>query len=782
MEERVMNILEFDKIIDKLSGYAESSLGKNKVRTLTPSDDINEIEIWQEETENAINLILKYGNPPLFGIYEVKSAAHHAKLGGCLSAGQILQIGEGLRVSKALQVYVENDDASVLTGEIRSLYVNDGLEKEISNAIISAEEISDTASHKLFSIRRSMVAKQDQVKIKLNQIMADAAKNGYLRENIITMRQGRYVLPVKAESRRGVNGVVHDQSGSGATIFIEPLAIVNLNNEITQLEIEEKAEIQRILLELSGEIAEFADEIANNQSHLQHLDFSFAKAKYALEIHGSRPIFNEDRIIDITNARHPLLGKNVVPINIRLGEEFNTLVITGPNTGGKTVTLKTLGLLTIMAQSGMQIPATEKSKLGIFSSIYADIGDKQSIEMSLSTFSASMTNIVSIINSATDSSLVLFDELGAGTDPTEGAALAMAILEYMTDYDIRTVATTHYSELKLFAMREDRVQNASVEFDVETLSPTYHLIIGIPGRSNAFEISKRLGLQNDIIEAAGKRVDSESIQFEDVLSEIEKNRIKAESERQELAKIRKDYEERLKKMATELKRAEELHKRQMEEAKDEAYKIVSEAKDFAQSIIRQAKQAEKANTKELDRAMTEIHDKAALENKKYERTKKRTVNKNAPKELQAGESVRILSMNQEGVIVKAPDKNGDVLVQMGIIKVNSNVKDLIKVENHEEEQRNTSVQGILNVRKTQDFSMELDLRGKRYDEAMGMVDKYLDDAVLSKFPKVRIIHGKGTGALRKGITELLKKDSRVLKFGLADIKEGGAGVTVVELK
>lgn len=781
MDQKLLETLEFPKIIEELAKRAQSSLGKERCRELKPAVHLQEIEDSQEETEQALRCILEWGNPPLFGIYPLKQAVHRAKLGGVLTMEQLLEISESLRVSRALIQYVAEAQEGDFVDRMRQLFTQKGLEEEISRSILSAEEMADTASHTLFQIRRTIKQKQDRIKDLLNHIMMGHAQAGHLRENLITIRQGRFVLPVKAEYKNAVRGIVHDQSGSGATLFIEPLAVVNLNNEIRQLEVEEQEEIQRILADLSQEVGTYAEELSLNEEALVSLDFAFAKARYSLDIQGSRPVFSEDRSVDLHQARHPLLGKNVVPIDLRLGDEFNTLIITGPNTGGKTVTLKTLGLMELMGQSGLQIPCASPSKLGVFSQIFADIGDRQSIEMSLSTFSASMTNIVDILNRCEEDSLILFDELGAGTDPTEGAALAMAILQDMTGRGIRTVATTHYSELKLFAIRELGVQNASVEFNVKTLSPTYRLMIGLPGRSNAFEISKRLGLPDSYLQQASQHLDSENVQFEDVLSDIEENRRAVQKERREMERMRSNYEKKLQEMKKQLENAETNYQRQREKVEQEAQQIVWEARETAKKMIREAKQAKAGDRPSLDRALNSIHEQSKGFDRRVEARPQKRPHRPGPKNLKTGESVRILSLNQEGVIVQGPDKNGDVLVQMGILKVNSNVKDLVRVAEKEEEgQKSTTAP--LHLQKVEEVKTELDLRGERFEAAMDLVDKYLDDAVLAGLSQVRLIHGKGTGALRKGIHDRLKKDRRVHHYELASLKEGGAGVTVVQLQ
>lgn len=782
MDKRAFATLEFDKITEALRGYAASSLGKEKVGALRPSTDRSEILQWQEETSDAVSLILQCGNPPLFGIHEVKSLAHRAKLGGALSAQSLLQISEGLRVARTLIEYVEEADDSRIVDQIQGLFVQKGLEEEISSAILGPDEISDTASNTLYRIRRSLKQKQDQIKTKLNDILQKESASGRLRENLITMRGGRYVLPVRAESRRAISGVVHDQSSSGATVFVEPMAVVELNNEIRKLEVEEQDEILRILAELSQEVAEYAEEIAGNQDQLQWLDFTFAKAKYALDIGASQPIFTEDRSLDIRQARHPLLKGKVVPIDIKLGGDFNTLIITGPNTGGKTVTLKTLGLLTMMAQAGLQIPAKNRSKVAVFSNVYADIGDKQSIELSLSTFSASMSNIVSILEDADRESLVLFDELCAGTDPTEGAALAMAILDLLTKWDIRTVATTHYSELKLFALKQPGVKNASVEFDVETLSPTYRLIIGIPGRSNAFEISKRLGLHEGVLDHAQGYLDQDNVQFEDVLSSIESDRIKIEKERAEVSRMRDDYEEKFHELDKDIETWKKQSLEEVEAAKQEARDIVDEANTFAQQLIRDAKKAKAGNTQELDRMRTRMHQNVQELEGKLAPKKRRPKKTEIPDTLKVGETVEVVSMGQKGVVISEPSKSGEVQVQMGILKVNVKLRDLKRAQSDEAQKIEAQQKNLVYDKVMSDLPLEIDLRGENLDDALHRVDKYLDDAVLVGYHEVRLLHGKGTGVLRQGIKKWLKKDRRVKQAAEADYKEGGAGVTVVKLK
>ncbi|WP_071705491.1 endonuclease MutS2 [Murdochiella vaginalis] len=781
MQESVLKTLEYDKILTLVAQHAQSAVGRDRVLALRPSTERETVLRTQEETADAVRLLLAFGNPPLFGIYPIRASLKRAALGGVLSMRDLLHIADALRVSRELQRYVSEAEEGVIVRTIQSLFLQDGLERAISDAIVTEDTMADTASRTLYTIRQKLRTKNDQIKIRLNEILAHAAQAGYLNENLITMRDGRYVLPVKAANRNQVKGVVHDSSGSGQTAFVEPLAIVELNNEIRSLEGEEEEEIQRILADLSQEVAEFQEELGANEEILIHMDFTFAKAQYALATGCSQPTFSTDRSLSLQQARHPLLGKNVVPIDIRLGKDYTTLIITGPNTGGKTVTLKTLGLLQAMAQSGLQIPARAPSVVGIFSSIYADIGDKQSIEQSLSTFSASMTNIVHILASADRDALLLFDELGSGTDPTEGAAMAMAILKQLRDQDIRTVATTHYAELKLFAIQEEGVQNASVEFDVETLSPTYRLVIGLPGRSNAFEISRRLGLSENILREAESYLDHGTIRFENVLADIEKSRQASEEERLQIRREREAYQQKLLHMKQELEQAQQTYERQMQNAEQKAHDIINEARETAQNMLRDAKDALKGERPALDRAYNKVQESAKAFEKKHQKVKADAY-RPGPQNLQMGESVKILSLNQTGILVEGPDRNGDVKVQMGILTVSSNVRDLARVSEPDRIVAPKAPSSFVSVNTAKDSLPYLDLRGERFDDAMHAVDKYLDDCVLAGYNKVRIIHGKGTGALRKGIQERLKRDRRVVSFAFADVREGGTGATDVVLK
>lgn len=797
MDFRLLENLEYDKLLKVLESYCQSGPGQRTMAALRPVSDSGLIKAWQDETEDAISLVLNLGQPPLYGIKEIRPYLARAGKGGVLNMGELLDIAELLRVSQDLLSYVSQlEEKGASASLIAGLFSNQGLQEDISRSILSQDSMADKASHTLYSIRQSMRDKQDKIKERMNAIMGQAARAGYLSENLITLREGRYVLPVKASNRAHVKGLVHAQSSSGATVFIEPMALVELNNEIRDLELQEEAEIQRILKEFSSQVALYKEELDGNEKALAYIDFTFAKANYALDTHCHRPKFSDKREIDLKAARHPLLGPDVVPIDIELGKDFDILIITGPNTGGKTVSLKTLGLMQCMGQAGLQIPCKENSQLAIFSSIYADIGDKQSIEQSLSTFSASMTNIVKILNKADENSLILFDELGSGTDPTEGAAMAMAILERLRDYDIRTVATTHYAELKVFAIREEGVQNASVEFDISSLSPTYRLIIGLPGKSNAFEIAKRLGLKDDILDEAQKYLDRGGVRFESVLADIETRRKNLESEEEKIKQERIDYTSKLKSMQNELTRAQAAYDKDMTEAREEADRIIKEAESEARSLIKTAKSALKGSRPELDRALSTIDLKAKDAKESAAKISKKLTDRKNPKnkdkdkagksnnreDLKVGDTVKVLSLDQDAIIIDGPDKNGDLLLRMGILKINSNIRDLIKIK-EEKIQVKSHVKGnSISQAKAMENKPQLDLRGFRYEEAISRADKYLDDCLLTGYDKVRIIHGKGTGALRKGIHDFLKNDPRVSSFDFADAREGGSGATDIILK
>lgn len=792
MNDKTFRVLEYQKIVEKLMEKAESELGKKMAKEIKPSISLEEVEYLQRETKEALDLIMKNGNPPLFGIFDISRELKMAEIGGVLNPSSLLKVSDSLRVSRSLKKYMkelkeeERIKYPILQELIGSLRVLKTIEDEINNAIINENEISDNASTNLRSIRRQIINKNESIRNRLNSIISSPKYKKFLQDSIVTMREGRYVVPIKQENKAYFPGLVHDQSSSGATLFVEPMAVVELNNELRELEIKEREEIERILKELSALVAEEAENIKNNQNILQRLDFIFAKGKLALEMDGTKPLLNRDGYINIKKARHPLLdSKEVVPIDIYLGKDFNTLVITGPNTGGKTVTLKTVGLLTLMAQSGIHIPADFNSQMGVFDQIFADIGDEQSIEQSLSTFSSHMTNIVDILDNLEQNSLVLFDELGAGTDPTEGAALAMSILNHLLKLNIRTIATTHYSQLKIYALTTDRVRNASVEFDVETLSPTYRLLIGVPGKSNAFEISKRLGLQSYIINYAKTLVSKENVEFEDVLQAIDKDRKIIEENRFEAERLKSEVE----------KLKEELTK-EKEKTKVEREKIITRAKEEARNILRAAKEESDHIVTELRHISTEIEKDR---NKKIQEAQEKlkssldqvesslskdilnVKSKKIPKNLKIGETVEVLSLNQIGNVLDLPDENGNVQVQIGIMKVNVHISTLRRAEELESEKTYTSTKKIIKS-KSSNIKNEIDLRGHTLDEALLDLDKYIDDAYIAGLKEAYIIHGKGTGVLREGIKSYVKGHRHIKTFRSGKYGEGGDGVTVIELK
>lgn len=784
MDNKAFITLEYNRIIDKLKDYCQSSLGQAAVSSIVPLDDLDTINDLLEQNADAIELIVKYSNPPLYGISDLKSIVKRLNMGGILENYQFRQIADSLRVSQALKDYVsEMEQENLIKDRIALLYTNKRVESEIDRIILDDEKIADDASRTLFNLRRNIRNKTEDIRKKLNSIVQDKDSQIKLQDNIITIREGRYVVPVKAASKSHFPGIAHDRSSSGQTVYIEPMVVVELNNEIRQLQIEEHDEIRKILRELSELCAQYSEEIETNQDLLVQLDVVFSKAKMALDMRATRPILNDEKIVDIKDARHPLLTGKVVPIDIKIGDGYRALIITGPNTGGKTVSLKTLGLMILMSQSGLFIPAAEFSKVGIFKSIYADIGDKQSIELSLSTFSASMTNIVSILEVADENSLVLFDELGSGTDPTEGAALAMSIIDYLIKKNTTVVSTTHYSELKLYAMTTDYVQNASVEFDVKTLSPTFRLIIGTPGKSNAFEISKRLGLVQSVLDNASKYISKENRDFESLISEIESDRIEAEKKVAELDRLKQEYLALNQKLKASVDDKKEAAQRQVEESKEQARRILDEAREEAKSLIKQAKKSI-GNSANLDRSYTEITDKYKDFQDKYARKEKNKVVSNKNIEVTLGESVRIISMDDVGVVQTLPDSKGDLIIQVGILKFNSNISDIEKVQEKEtkKDKSSSTYRKVYREKSSEDYKTSLDLRGQNINESINEIEKFFDNSIIIGLKEVSIIHGKGTGALRKGITDYLKKSRYVDTFRIGTLKEGGAGVTVVTLK
>lgn len=791
MNEKSLKVLEFYKIKELLINRAESQLGKDLAKTIEPLTDIREIEILQEETDEALSLIIQRGNPPLYGIFSIIAEVRRTEIGGSLTPGGLLKVSDSLRVSRGLKNYLKetkDDKASkypIIEELIDSLRIFKNIEDEINNAIINENEVSDNASSTLRNIRRQITSKNDAIKDKLNSIISSQSNKKFLQDSIVTMREGRYVIPVKQENRSSVPGLVHDMSSSGATVFVEPMAVVELNNQLRELEIKEREEIERILAELSALVGSEAQSIGNNENILKRLDFIFAKGKLALDMKATRPVLNDKGYLNIKKGRHPLLNaKNVVPIDVYLGKEFNSLIITGPNTGGKTVTLKTVGLFTLMTQAGLHIPVDYNSEMAVFNHVFADIGDEQSIEQSLSTFSSHMTNIVDILNKVEYNSLVLFDELGAGTDPTEGAALAMSILDNLLKMEVRTIATTHYSQLKVYALTTDKVRNASVEFDVETLSPTYRLLIGIPGKSNAFEISKRLGLPNYIIDYARNLISKENIEFEDVLQAIERDRKQMESDREETGRLRHEIEQLKKNLSLEKDKTKDMREKILQKAREEARDVLKNAKEEADLIVGELRSISIDVEKDRQKRIQEAQEMLKNELSKVETAISKDIlnvkSKKPPKNLKAGESVEVLSLNQVGTVITAPDDKGNLDVQVGIMKVNVHISTLRRVSG-DNEKSTVKSKNIIGT-KSKTIKNEIDLRGKNIEEAIIDIDKYLDDSYIAGLKEVYIIHGKGTGALRDGVKSYLRGHRHVKGFRAGKYGEGGDGVTVVEIK
>ncbi|MCD5414692.1 MAG: endonuclease MutS2 [Clostridiales bacterium] len=790
MNERSLRALEYYKIVDLLVDRCTSQLGKDLALALKPSSENSRITKMQTETSEAQSILIQRGNVPLEGIHNITALVRTTEIGSFLDFGSLLRVKEVLNVARRMKSFIKskNEDSNWITieGLINTLSIFREIEDKIEKCIISEIEISDNASSTLRKIRKNIILKNEAVKNKLNKIITSQAYQKILQDTIVTLRQNRYVVPVKQEHRSSMPGVVHDKSSSGATLFIEPMAVVELNNQLRELHIEEKKEIERILMEISAMIAERGDEIKSNQIILQQLDFIFAKGKLSIQMKGVEPILSESNTLHLKNARHPLLKVDeVVPTSIWLCEGKNILVLTGPNTGGKTVALKTVGLLSLLAQSGLHLPVDFGTKLPIYDSVFADIGDEQSIEQSLSTFSSHMTNIVEILNSATEKSLVLFDELGAGTDPTEGAALAMSILTHLESKGTDVIATTHYSELKQFALVNEGIENASVEFDVETLRPTYKLLIGIPGKSNAFEISKKLGLPEFLVEDAKTLISKENIEFEDLLQNIEKNRTVVEKEKLEIQKTRLETE-RLKQGFIEKKsRIDEQKDEIIKKAKKEALKIVKEAKKESEEVIielrnmkveleeKEVNRQIEASKKKLNANIEGLHNAIGEELLK-------TQNNKAPVDLKPGETVKVLSLNQIGYVVEKEDEKGQVLIQVGIMKVKMDASNL-KREKEEKKGAKTGISKMLDSRKA-NIMREIDVRGQNIEESMLEVDKFIDDCYIVGVSPVTIIHGVGTGVLGAGIKQMLKKNGHVKKYRQGKYGEGGVGVTIVELK
>lgn len=792
MNQKVLRTLEYNKIVERLAEYAFGADTKERCLSLLPSTSLSEITNAQQQTKDAMNRSLKKGRLDCSGIKPLSSAIRRVEIGGTMNIEELLGLCKLLETARRVKAYGRKEREDFPSDSLSELF--DGLEPlsplcdEIRRCIISVDEISDDASSNLKSIRRSIRSTGDRIHAQLNQMLNNQNVRNCLQDFVITMRNGRYCLPVKAEAKSQITGMVHDQSSSGSTLFIEPMAVVNLNNELKELSIKEQDEIAVILATLSAKAGEYIPAIETDYQILTELDFIFAKAAYALEYNGITPHFNTERKIRILKGRHPLLdAKKVVPIDISLGSDFDQLVITGPNTGGKTVSLKTVGLLTLMGQAGLPIPSGDRSELAVFDDIFADIGDEQSIEQNLSTFSSHMTNIIHILKEANEHSLVLFDELCAGTDPTEGAALAVSILSYFHSRGIRTMATTHYSEIKIYALTTSGIENACCEFDVETLSPTYRLLIGIPGKSNAFAISKKLGLSDTLIEDARTRISSNEQNFEDLLSDLEASRITIEKEQAEINRYKSEIATLKHQLKNKQEKLDESRDAILRKAKEEANQILQEAKDTADEAIRNFNKygTTRPSIQEMEKQRTNIREKMAANEKKSSKKKDTAIyNPKVPKKLRIGDSVKVLSMNLTGTVHSLPNAKGDLFVQMGILRSQVNIKDLVLIEDAAPGSKKYAKTGAgkLKMSKSASVSTEINLIGKTVDEAIALLDKYLDDAYLAHLPSVRIVHGKGTGALRSAVQSHLKRQSYIKSFHLGEFGEGDAGVTIAEFK
>ena len=793
MNTKVLTTLEYTKIIDLLTEKADSEPGKKLCRELVPSTDLSAIRTAQRETKDALARLFRIGSTSFGSNRDLGFSIRSLEIGSSLSMSELLKLASFLDNVSRIKTYGKKEREDLpndsLDAYFEGLTPMTQLANEINRCILSEEEMADDASPRLKSIRRSKLSTNEKIHSQLTS-MVNGAYRTFLQDAVITMRDNRYCIPVKAEYKSQVSGMVHDQSSTGSTFFIEPAAVVNLNNQLKELDLQEQEEIEVILGDLSSQAAVHTSELAADQKIMTMLDFIFAKAKLAMEQNATEPIFNTEHYIQIRKGRHPLLDKKkAVPIDVRLGKDFDLLVITGPNTGGKTVSLKTVGLFTLMGQAGLHIPALDRSELSIFSEVYADIGDEQSIEQSLSTFSSHMTRVVHILQHADADSLCLFDELGAGTDPTEGAALAIAILNYLHDRGIRTMATTHYSELKIYALSTNFVENACCEFDVETLRPTYRLLIGIPGKSNAFAISSKLGLSDEIINAAKEQISKEDESFEDVIADLEQSRVTIEKEQQEIA----EYKERIRTLQEQLQKKNEkidqAKDKILRDANEKARAILQEAKDVADETIRDFnKVGASADIKELEKKRQKVRDKInekngklALGNNQKKPANQKTVD---PKKLKKGDSVKIISMNLKGIVNTLPDARGNLFVQCGIMRMQTNVNDLVPVK--EETITAPALQrtntGKLKMSKSFSVSSEINLLGCTVDEAIAKLDKYLDDAYLAHLPSVRVVHGKGTGALRSAVQSHLKRLKYVKEYRLGEYGEGDAGVTIVTFK
>ncbi|SJO85862.1 MutS2 protein [Clostridioides difficile] len=792
MNEKSLRVLEYNKIIDLLKKKASSSLGLKYIENLVPNTDFVEVKSMLEETSEAQSIIIKRGSVGLEGIHDIEDKVKRAYIGASLDPGSLIMIADTLRVARRLRNSLSSSDEEdfnypIIQSLSNSLYVYKDIEDQIYNAIISEVEISDNASSTLRDIRRRIAKKNQSIRSKLNSIISSTTYQKYLQDAIISLRGDRFVVPVKSEYRSQVAGIVHDQSSSGATLFIEPMTIVEMNNELRQLKLGEQEEIERILSELSAMVGEVSEDLISNQEILGRLDFAFSKGKLSIQMRGIEPTLNEDKYLNIKNGRHPLLDKKKVVANtIYLGRDFHTLVITGPNTGGKTVTIKTVGLFALMTQSGLHIPADYGSSMCVYDNVFADIGDEQSIEQSLSTFSSHMTNIVSILQNVTADSLVIFDELGAGTDPVEGAALAIAVLEDINSVGAKCIATTHYSELKNYALTKSGVENAAVEFDIETLSPTYKLLIGVPGKSNAFEISRKLGLSDYVISRAKEYINTENIALEDVLQNVEKNRIKAVEDREEaerlkeeIEKLKVEYDEKLEKLVSQ-------RDKMIEKAKSEAFSIIRQAKEEVDIIIKELRSLEQERaSKEKNRKIEELRKELTSSMGSLQPTVKSMivpkVSNKEIKDLKPGEEVKVITLNQNGSVVSVDKKRKEAVVQIGIMKMTLPFKSLQKTRKDVSTNVTKSTRNIIRS-KSGSVKNEVDLRGLNLEEAIMEVEKYLDDAYVAGLESVTVIHGIGTGVLKAGLQDILRRNRHVKSQRGGQYGEGGAGVTIVKLK
>ncbi len=786
MDKKSFQTLEFHKILARLAELTQNEPVKNRILALEPANSLEEAQLWQAQTTEGVGMILRRGNPPGLKVTDVGPSLLRAERGGALTMRELLSVSAVAKTTRSLKRYLEDDKAlseGTISGFLAVLEPLKSVSDRIDDAVLSEDEMADGASPELFQIRRKKKSLAGKIRDTLQEMISSPKYQKALQEPIVTMRGDRYVLPVKSENKNEIKGIVHDASASGATLFIEPMTVVSITNSLTALDAEEKEEISRILFELSAFVSEYSEALRADLSAIYELDFLFSKAKLSIAQNAVEPLLNDEGIVNIQKGRHPLLDpKTVVPVDIYLGEDFDTLVITGPNTGGKTVSLKTLGLLSLMAASGLHVTAAEHSRLAVFENVFADIGDEQSIEQSLSTFSSHVVNLVSILKRLTINSLVLTDELGAGTDPTEGAALAIAILDYVRSRGAKAAATTHYSELKLYALSTERVENASCEFDLKTLSPTYKLLIGIPGKSNAFAISRRLGMEEEILERAGALLNDENVQMEDVLARLEKNRQQAAKQRRQAETMRRDARDIKESLQKEQKELDISRAKIIEEARGEALRILEEAKEASQKMMKELRAirdnaALKEALQQAEAARTELREQQEKTAGNKSQTPKRSGQ--PPKNLKVGDMVRIISLDQEATVLTAPDKSGNLQVQAGIMKIRTNISDLMREKETVKKQSSVITRS---VSSSANAKTEVDVRGMSLDEALLEVDRFIDQGLLANLQTLTVIHGKGTGVLRKGITDYLRAHKMVKSFRAGGLGEGDTGVTVITLK